>query len=285
MKRMIPKPALSVRLPVLRCGCLLAVLLLVVFRPAYAGVIDYANGIVIRHGAAEPFPVPLPERDIIEDAKPPLVIDWEEMEAVNPDIIGYLYVDGMPVISYPILYSGENDFYLHHNMYGEEEFRGSIFLEGFNRPDFADPNCLLYGHNMADGSMFGSLKYLNSQALYEEHPYFWILTPAGNYRYKIFAMFNTDVHSDVFLVYPRHGQRFKAWEEQWQQKSDVKNDVPLTKLDYTVCMTTCTSDPSMRFAVFGKCVSSQKPVRQRNTARFTEILTKLKENESEASSS
>ena len=48
--------------------------------------------------------------------------------------------------------------------------------------------------------------------------------------------------------------------------SDVKTDVPLTAQDRTVCLTTCTSDENVRFVVFGKCVSSKKPVHTRTIA-------------------
>lgn len=264
---------------------LLAIFLAAASHPVSAGVIDYAGGFALYGGEAQEIIVPAPETDLIEDAEPPLEIDWDEMEAVNPDIIGYLYIDGMPNISYPILYSGDNDFYLHHNLHKEEAYKGSIFLEGLNTPDFADPNCLIYGHNMADGTMFGSLKYLNSQELYDEHPYFWILTKNGNYRYKIFSMFHAEVGSDVFSVYGWHGPQFKEWEEKWQKKSEVAADVPLTTMDYTVCMTTCTSDRSMRFVVFGKCVSSEKPYREVDLSKFVEILTRIEENESEVSAS
>ena len=124
-------------------------------------------------------------------------------------------------------------------------------------------------HNMANASMFGSLKYMNSQELYDRHPYFWIMTPEGNYRYKIFSMFYTSVDSDVYLLYEYNGPAFKRWEEEWQAASEVKNTVPLTTKDKTVCMTTCTSDASKRFVVFGKCVSSEKPVRAKGPDGLT----------------
>lgn len=211
-------------------------------------------------------PAEPPEEDIIEDAEPPIEVDWDEMKALNPDIIGYLHVDGMPVISYPILYSGDDEYYLHRDVNGEELYAGSIFLEALNSPDFADPNCLIYGHNMADGSKFGSLKFMDSQEKYDANPYFWILTPRGNYRYKIFSMFRTPATSDVYLVYSWHGSSFLAWEKMWRESSDVKTDVPLTAQDRTVCLTTCTSDENVRFVVFGKCVSSKKPVHTRTIA-------------------
>ena len=189
----------------------------------------------------------------------PVSVDWDGMAARNPDIIGWLYVGAMPHISYPILYSGDNDYYLHRNDLGEEEFRGSIFMEQLNHTDFADPDTILYGHNMADGTMFGALKFLDSEEAYAKDPYFYILTPSGNYTYKIFSMFFTEAGSDVYLVYDWHGPEFLNWQERWKAKSDIKTDVPLSESDHTVILTTCTSDASMRFVVFGKCISNDRP--------------------------
>ena len=209
---------------------------------------------------------PIVEEDLTEDAEPPLVIDWEEQRRINPDIIGWLYVDGMSHISYPILYSGDNEYYLHRNYLREEVFAGSVFMESLNTPDFADPNTILYGHNMADGSMFGSLKFMDTQEAYDAHPHFWILTPRGDYRYRIFSMFFTEVDSDVYLIYTWHGPEFRDWEKRWLEKSDVYTGVPLTRQDRTVVLSTCTSDSTRRFVVFGKCVSSRKPVHIRTCA-------------------
>ncbi len=199
------------------------------------------------------------EPDIIEDAEPPLEIDWAEMYRINPDIMGWLYVDALPQISYPIMQSTDNDFYLHHNERKESAFAGSIFMDYINYPDFADPNTLIYGHNMGNGSMFGSLKYLNNQEVCDRNPYFWILTPYGSYRYKIFSVFNTQIDSDAFLLYTFNGSAFLKWAKLMREQSDVETDVPLTVLDKIAYLSTCTSESTRRLVVMGKCVSAVKP--------------------------
>ena len=61
-------------------------------------------------------------------------------------------------INYPILYSGDNQKYLRTDLHGNSHIAGCIFLEGLNKSDFSDYYNIIYGHNMNDGSMFGSLK-------------------------------------------------------------------------------------------------------------------------------
>ena len=206
--------------------------------------------------------------DLIEDAEPPMKVDWKEMKELNPDIIGWLYMEAIPQISYAICQSGDNDFYLHHNYLQESEYAGAIFADAINRGDFTDPNTLLFGHNMRNGTMFGSLKFLHTEGRIEKSPYFWVLTPKGNYRYHIFSMFYTPVDSDAYLLYGWNGMEFFDWEQEIRKQSLYENDVPLYPWDKVVYMSTCTSDSSQRFVVFGKCVSTERPYRYVNIFEY-----------------
>ena len=199
------------------------------------------------------------EPRLIEDAVPPLTVDWEALRAVNSDIIGWIYVDAQPSISYPVCRGTDNDYYLHRTFRREELFAGAIFMDYLNSPDFSDPNTIIYGHNMKNGSMFGLLKYLRQQETYDEAPYFWILTPEGNYRYHIYAAMSTPVDSEVYTLFGSRGEEFLAWEKRMQAASDVKNNVELAENDFTVTLSTCTSDSSRRCVVLGKMVSTEHP--------------------------
>jgi sortase B len=206
---------------------------------------------------------------LIEDAKVPLAVDWEQLRAVNPDVVGWIYVEGIDGINYPILQGENNEYYLKHSFQKQELSSGSIFEDFHNSADFTDPNTIVYGHNMKNGSMFGKLKDFLDQAVYDADPWFWILTPQGNYRYHIFSVFKTKVNSDTYTLYERNGPEFLEWEEQMQEQSAVKNEVPLSESDKTVVLSTCTSDNEYRCVVIGKCVSSDRPVQHQATGLTT----------------
>ena len=168
-----------------------------------------------------PTPTPAPVKseegqvvDIIEDAEPPVEVDWENLKAINPDIVGWLYVDAQDNINYPICHTTDNEYYLHKTFRREYLYAGSIFEECLNSGDFTDPNTIVYGHNMKSGSMFGMLKYLRGQEKYDSAPYFWILTPQGNYRYHIYAAFQTAVDSEVYNLFTARGKEFLEWERR-----------------------------------------------------------------------
>ena len=88
----------------------------------------------------------------------------------------------------------------------------------------------------------------------------------GNYRYHIYAAFQTAVDSEVYNIFTARGKEFLEWEKRLQAASEVSNSVPLTENDFTVTLSTCTSDSSVRCVVIGKCVSSTKPVKAAKTA-------------------
>ena len=195
-----------------------------------------------------------------EDAEPPLHPDWDALKKINKDIVGWIYVDAEPTISYPICWRKDDDsYYLHRTFEGKYLYAGSIFLEGYNNPDFADPLSIVYGHNMQNGSMFAKLKSLLNQDVYDANPYFWILTPQGDYRYHIFSALQTPAKSGVFTLFSESGGDFLEYEKSMQKSSAVKNDVPLFDDDKDVLLSTCTSSGADRTVVLGRCVSSKQP--------------------------
>ena len=68
-------------------------------------------------------------------------------------------------ISYPVLYSGDDETYLRSDIYGNYHIAGCIFLEGMNQPDFSDYHSIIYGHNMRNTTMFGDCLLYTSRCV------------------------------------------------------------------------------------------------------------------------
>ncbi len=65
-------------------------------------------------------------------------VKLEELQQVNADIIGWIRFDNLEQLSYPVLYSGDDEKYLRTDIYGNQTIAGCIFMEGMNTPDFQD---------------------------------------------------------------------------------------------------------------------------------------------------
>lgn len=121
-------------------------------------------------------------------------VNFEELQAVNPDIIGWIYMS-RPEISLPILRSPNDDTqYLYHDAVGEYKKEGSLFVEHtYNSDDFSDLCTVIYGHRMSDGTMFGTMQATVSEdGYFDEDRFIVIFTPKETKIYQIFATIPSD---------------------------------------------------------------------------------------------
>lgn len=191
--------------------------------------------------------------------KPPIEVDFDKLKSVNEDVVGWIYVDALPDISYPIVKGKDNQTYLHQTYEKNYNFAGTIFVDYENSGDFSDCNTLVYGHNMKNGSMFGHLKkFREDDKLYKQDKYFWILTPERNYRYEIITAYTTGVNSDIYTLFKGPGEEFEKYLETIKGYSEIKtDDTDLTIKDRIVTLSTCTGNESTRFVVQGKRVDAE----------------------------
>ena len=193
------------------------------------------------------------------EPKPPIDVDFAALKSVNEDVVGWIYVEALDNISYPIVQGKDNEMYLHQTYEKNYNFAGTLFVDYENSGDFSDCNTLIYGHNMKNGSMFGHLKkFVEDQGLYNKSRYFWILTPDKNYRYEIISAYTTGVDSDTYTLFKGPGEEFQNYLETIRGYSEIQTDPgELTIKDKIVTLSTCTGNESTRFVVQGKRVNAE----------------------------
>ena len=111
----------------------------------------------------------------------PIEIDWAYLESQNEDIIGWLYCADT-IINYPVVQHTDNEYYLKHGFDGQSNVAGTLFADSTSELGITRGNVIIYGHNMKDGSMFGTLSKYTDESYYEEHPVMYFLTPEQGYR-------------------------------------------------------------------------------------------------------
>lgn len=182
-------------------------------------------------------------------------VDFKELQSYNPDVIGWIYIEGSDIINYPILYSGDDSSYLRTSIDKKHAIAGSIFLEGVNTPDFEDYHSIIYGHRMRY-TMFGTLKnYKNEEGYYEAHPDIQILTPTVAYRYQIFSWSDVDANNYTYTVYYDHDEKYGQFLERIQADAMQKTGVEVSPEDKVITLSTC-SKTSDRFVVHAKRVAA-----------------------------
>ena len=117
-------------------------------------------------------------------------INFDELEATNPDTVAWLRVPNT-TINYPVVQTTDNATYLSKTFTGGYSLSGTIFLDKGNAADFSSVNSILYGHNRVDGTMFADLDKIYDGSLGNDIKIFLYL-PDGTVRtYRVFSSYVT----------------------------------------------------------------------------------------------
>lgn len=131
---------------------------------------------------------------------PPEMMPFEELQAINPDVLGWLTVYDTN-IDYPVVKGEDNEYYLNHNPKRETEGSGSIFMDYRNARDFTDFNTIIFGHHMAHHEMFGDLDLFLDEDFWNEHEYGNLIYDSQNHGLQFIAMLQCDAY-DFFIYTP-----------------------------------------------------------------------------------
>ncbi len=117
-------------------------------------------------------------------------------EKENPDWIGWLKIRDTN-ISYPVMQrKGDSEYYLHRDFDGRYSFYGTPFLDSRCTTD--SDNCIIYGHNINGGRMFGALHAYSRESYYKEHPEIRFRAGDEKRKYQVVSVMQTNISSPVY---------------------------------------------------------------------------------------
>ena len=201
-----------------------------------------------------------PDADGAQEA-PSVAADLADAYAQNDDLVGWLKAgEG---IDLPVVQS-DNTYYLDHGFTGEEDRNGTLFLNMNNQLFPPDDVLLIHGHNMKDGSMFGTLPKFERYDYAKEHPLvtFQTIYDEEPVYYVPVSVFNASMlpdHSRYFditqIVFPddeagevtdsstfRQSSAFKAYLEELRAVSLWESPVDVNVDDKLLMLITCSYD-------------------------------------------
>lgn len=180
-----------------------------------------------------------------------LQIDFEGLQEVNPEIIGWIEIPGL-TISYPLLQGKDNAYYLTHLADRQFGVSGSIFVDYHNQPDFSDRNTIIYSHNMKDGSMFASLDRYEALELYQKEPYFYVYIPGKVFKYQIFSCYAGSVGSEAYTYEFPKIEDFQGFLQTIQSYAAYDTGTEVKDTERIVTLSTCVNtNRNYRYLIHG----------------------------------
>jgi len=118
---------------------------------------------------------------------------YEVLARENPDLAGWLSIEGT-AIDYPVMWTPEEpEYYLRRAFDKSRAVSGSLFIGEDCAPDGA--HIIIYGHNMRDGSMFGSLSNYAEEDYAAAHPVIRFDTLSQTGEYRVLAAFYSHAYT------------------------------------------------------------------------------------------
>ena len=123
------------------------------------------------------------------ETEPVMLAHMAELYAKNPDIFGWITIEGTKV-DYPLMYTPyESMKYLYANFEGKFQAAGLPFIDGACSVDPESDNLIIHGHNMKSGAAFAAILGYAEQDFYEKHPVVHITTLYEERTYEVVAAF------------------------------------------------------------------------------------------------
>ncbi len=136
------------------------------------------------------------EKEVKRTGKTERMLQLKELQRENSDIVGWLEI-GDTKISYPVMQSKDNEFYMNRNYKKQSNQQGSIFLDKAYDWDIPSMNLLIYGKdNTVDSSMFEDLKKYSDESFYQTHSTIRFTTEKEDSYYDVIAAFWIENNED-----------------------------------------------------------------------------------------
>ncbi len=183
----------------------------------------------------------------------PISVDFETLKKENNDIVGWLYCADTP-INYPVVQADDNEYYLRRLFNGDWNISGTLFMDYRNTFGNNDWNTVIYGHNMKNDSMFGTLTSYCEQTYYDQHPVLYFLTPDTDYKIELISGFVTPSTSALYNVYLSESERMPVVTDILNSSAFLSN-AELSDDERLLTLSTCSNEyDSARYVVIGKMI-------------------------------
>ena len=154
---------------------------------------------------------------------------FSELLKKNKDTVAWLKVNNTK-INYPVVQGKDNSYYLNRDFNKRKNSMGWVFMDYRNDPKFLDQNTIIYGHNIKQGIMFGTIKNMMKKTWYtkKSNLTFTFNTPYANMKFKIFSLYNIKPTEDYLQTEFSTKEDFRSFVDMITKRSinDFKVTIP-----------------------------------------------------------
>lgn len=200
------------------------------------------------------------EAQVGEETRYFKVLDkYKSLYHQNQNLIGWLKIADT-IIDYPVMQTGDNEYYQNHNINLEEDRNGALFMDAECDVKLPSTNFIIYGHHMRSGKMFGSLNRYESESFYEEHKTIEFDTIYEEGTYEVMYVFRSRVYQKDEVVFKYYQfieanseEEFNSYMNEMAALSLYDTGVTASYGDQLLTLSTCDyEEEDGRFVVVAR---------------------------------
>ena len=192
------------------------------------------------------------EEEIV-DENASISVDFDVLKEKNSETVGFVKVNNTK-IEYSVVKHKDNSYYLTHSFDKSYNKYGWIFANYENKFDGTDRNITLFGHNMRNGSMFGTLKNVLTEEWQsnEENHKILFITEEGKYIYQVFSTYKVYKEEYFATANFKDDSDFLNFVTKIKKRSNKDYGVEVYEDDQILTLSTCHSNNNYRVVLHAK---------------------------------
>ena len=178
--------------------------------------------------------------------------NYKKLTEINNDFRYWLTVNNTN-ISYPIVQSNNNKYYLNHSFDKSNNIYGWIFMDYRNNKNLTDQNTIIYGHDTYSNLLFGTLDKVLDSSWYKNKDNLTITLENETTKIKanIFSIYVIDTTTD-YLQVVFSTKDFKSFIDKIKSRSIYNFNTEVTSNDKIITLSTCYKSGNKRLVIHAK---------------------------------
>ena len=180
---------------------------------------------------------------------------FSTLQEINKDTVGWLTVNNTR-IDYPVVQAKDNDYYLRRDYYQNKNRHGWIFMDYRNNPDELNENTIIYGHNLANQTMFGTLRYALNSYWYKKsaNQIITFNTPKENMKFQIFSIYTIPTTNDYLDITFPTTDAYQSYIDLVKGRSIYDFNIEVATDDKILTLSTCANGNDKRLVIHAKLI-------------------------------
>ena len=180
-------------------------------------------------------------------------INWKKLQKKNKDIIAWIEIPGTKV-DYPIVKCLSRSYYLHHDAEGRDSILGAVFVQPETAGDFSDMHTVIYGHNMRDKQMFGSLHSFEKKDFWKKHKKIYIYQPEQEIKAAVYSTYDILDSTDTYRTAFDTPDEWEEWIAMTTEKRYYDTGIDPEDTERIITLSTCSNGRGRRSRYVVNCV-------------------------------